>query len=696
MKKEVKKFFKANPRLKIKPRELAKKLRYLDAEGYTSLKEILFKLNKQGYLERQGKRYCLAHLVDENLIGVFQLSRERTFGFVTIQNFMRDIFIPERYISSAVNGDTVKVELLPKRRGKNIEGRIVEVVERKYSEIVGDVVKRKNAFFVYPDDDNSLPDIYIPNEFLNEAKDGDKVVVSKIHWDSDGINPEGSISEILGKSGSFEVQDKLILKEFNLPTDFPALVLAETAKIPEAIPESEITKRLDLRGEICFTIDPEDARDFDDAVSIKKIDNNHFEVGIHIADVSYYLSKKDSVYKEAARRATSVYLVGNVVPMLPEKLSNNICSLVPNKDRLTYSVTAKITSSGRVLKYSINKSVINSKRRFTYKDAQEVLNKGEGEFAQELTQLNELAKVLRAKRMKKGSINFITPEVKFELSENGLPLKIELKNILESNNLIEEYMLLANQIVSKHITKISGKKLYPFVYRVHDEPEEEKMQELGRFVNSLGYKFSSSVKNKSREIQKLLTAVEGTLEESVVNEVAIRSMPKAVYSPNNIGHYGLGFSHYSHFTSPIRRFPDLVVHKLLYKYLENDSAESYSFKELNKICDHSSNQERNAIGAERLSIKLKQIDYLSNKIGYKFDGIISGVTNFGIFVELCESLAEGLVKLRDMEDDYYIYDEKHYSIIGKVSKQIFRLGDKVRVKLIRIDKERREIDFILI
>jgi ribonuclease R len=324
------------------------------------------------------------------------------------------------------------------------------------------------------------------------------------------------------------------------------------------------------------------------------------------------------------------------------------------------------------------------------------LEKGEGDFSEQLIQLNTLAKVLRAKRMKKGSINFITPEVKFELSEDGIPLNIKLKTIVDSNKLIEEFMLLANQIVAKHITKISGKNLLPFVYRIHDEPEEEKMRELGRFVNSLGYKFSSKTKNKSKEIQKLLSSVENSMEESVVNVVAIRSMAKAVYSADNIGHYGLGFTHYSHFTSPIRRFPDLVIHKLLYKYLENESAESYSKKELDKISNHSSNQERNAISAERLSVKLKQIDYLSNKIGYEFDGIISGVTNFGIFVELCDTLSEGLIKLRDMEDDYYVFDEQHYAIIGKVSKQKYRLGDKVRVKLIRIDKERREVDFILV
>jgi ribonuclease R len=697
MKKDIKKFFKINPNLKIKPRELAKRMGFTDPESYASIKQILFKLNKQGFLDRQGKRYFYSSDSEENLIGIFQLARDRTFGFVVLQNLnIQDIFIAERHFMSAVNGDKVRVELLPKRRGKNVEGKIVEIMERKHAEVIGDVVKRKNAYFVYPDEDKSLTDIYIPNEHLNGAKNGDKVVVTEVDWESKGINPEGKILEILGTSGTYEVQDKLILKEFDIPLTFPSNVLEDVANISDSIPEGEIRKRLDLRDDITFTIDPEDAKDFDDAVSVKQLEDDHLEVGIHIADVSHYMSKRSPVYIEASKRATSVYLVGNVVPMLPEKLSNNICSLVPYKDRLTYSVIVKISATGRILQYDIKKSVINSKRRFTYEEAQQVLEKGEGDFSEQLIQLNTLAKVLRAKRMKKGSINFITPEVKFELSEDGIPLNIKLKTIVDSNKLIEEFMLLANQIVAKHITKISGKNLLPFVYRIHDEPEEEKMRELGRFVNSLGYKFSSKTKNKSKEIQKLLSSVENSMEESVVNVVAIRSMAKAVYSADNIGHYGLGFTHYSHFTSPIRRFPDLVIHKLLYKYLENESAESYSKKELDKISNHSSNQERNAISAERLSVKLKQIDYLSNKIGYEFDGIISGVTNFGIFVELCDTLSEGLIKLRDMEDDYYVFDEQHYAIIGKVSKQKYRLGDKVRVKLIRIDKERREVDFILV
>lgn len=697
MKKELKAFFRKNPELKIKPRELAKKLSATKPHNYASLKSSLNRLYKEGYLEKVGKRYKLVITSDDQLVGTFQISREGTYGFVILKNLkIKDIFIPEKYFNTVMNGDVVKVELLGKQRGKNLEGRIVEIIERKYEDVVGTLHKKGAGFFVYPDEKEIHKDIFITQNDLNGATDGDKVIAGDINWDEDTLTPKGKILQVLGKEGSYEAEISTIANEFKLLTKFSRKVTDELKNISNEIPTGEIKKRLDLRSETIFTIDPDDAKDFDDAVNVKILDNGNYEIGVHIADVSHYIPKNSALFSESLKRSTSVYLVGSVIPMLPEKLSNVVCSLVPNEDRLTYSVIAEISPTGKVVNYNITKSVINSKRRFTYDEAQEILDKGEGDFAKELKTLNKLAKTLRAKRMRKGSINFIRPEVKFHLNDENIPVEIKLKHVKDSHNLIEELMLMANQIVAGHINKLKNKKAVPFVYRIHDEPEPEKIVEFERFVSSLGYKFDLTARNKSKELQNLLKKVEGTPEESVINEIAIRSMAKAVYSTDNIGHYGLGFNHYSHFTSPIRRFPDLIVHKLLYKYLENKLEESYSAKELDEICNHASFQERNAINAERLSVKIKQMQFLENQLGATFDGIISGVTNFGIFIELTENLAEGLIRLRDIEDDYYMFDEKHYSIKGESTGKVYRLGDRVKVKLKRVNMENREVDFSLV
>ncbi|MFA7228050.1 MAG: ribonuclease R, partial [Melioribacteraceae bacterium] len=463
-----------------------------------------------------------------------------------------------------------------------------------------------------------------------------------------------------------------------------------------AIPQSEIKKRLDLRDKIVFTIDPEDAKDFDDAVSIEMLPTGNYQIGIHIADVSHYVHQGTAIYDEAERRATSVYLVGKVVPMLPEKLSNTICSLVPLKDRLTYSVMVEMTPRAKLVSYEIHKSVINSKRRFTYEEVQEIIEKEEGEFWDEINKLNKLAQTLRSKRMSKGSINFFSPEVKFILDKNGIPVEIKIKEVRESHKLIEEFMLLANQLVAQHVKPKENKKPVPFVYRIHDLPDKDKILEFARFVKSLGYHFDPNAANKSMQFQLLLDEVMGKEEEAVVNEVAIRSMAKAVYSTKNIGHYGLGFKYYTHFTSPIRRFPDLIVHDLINRFNLNSLEKNLSLEELEEICNHSSAQERNAINAERLSVKLKQIEYLKGKVGEEFHGVVNGITHFGIFIELSQTLSEGLIRLRDMQDDFYVFDEKNYAINGKRTGRRIRLGDKVNVKLIRVDEERREIDFILL
>ncbi len=696
MKKEIKAYFRSHPTSRIKSKDLSSELGLRAEYEYAELKHVLFKLTEEGYLEKIGKRYELNRGAADKLIGIVQIMNEGDYGFVKLTNAnIKDVFITGKNLNTAFNGDTVEVKLFEKKTGKNIEAEIVKVIQRSFKEVVGTLNKSKSFYFVIPDDKKIHRDIYVSSKNMMNAKPGDKVVVTNIEWKSRELNPEGDITEILGKAGSYDTEIAAIAREFNLAYKFPKEVLKEASAISEEIPQEEINKRLDLRNQIIFTIDPEDAKDFDDAVSIEILENENFKVGIHIADVSHYVRKGKAIYEEALNRGTSVYIVGKVIPMLPESLSTNICSLVPYKDRLTYSVIAEITPRGKVVNYEIKKTIINSKRRFTYDEVQEIIDKGGGDFYEKIILLNNLSKTLRQKRMKKGSINFYTPEVVFKLDNDGHPTEIKIKEVRESHNLIEELMLLANQIVAEHVKPKVNKLVVPFVYRIHDLPDKEKVYEFSRFVKSLGYSFDPNAANKSNQFQLLLESVRGTEEEAVVNEIAIRSMAKAVYSTKNIGHYGLGFKYYTHFTSPIRRFPDLIVHELIFRYVEGSSEKNLSVEELEKICDHASAQERNAVNAERLSVKLKQIEYLKGKVGQEFHGVVSGITHFGIFIELSQSLAEGLIRLRDMDDDYYVFDEKNYSVTGKRNGRRIRLGDKVNVKLMSVDEEKKTIDFIL-
>ncbi|MDP3582865.1 MAG: ribonuclease R, partial [Ignavibacteria bacterium] len=532
-------------------------------------------------------------------------------------------------------------------------------------EIICVLKKNKSSFFLAADDDKIHREIYIHNDNLHGAKVGDKVAVANIEWNTKSLNPEGIVKEVLGKAGSYDAEIASIAREFNIAYKFPKSVLKEAEQISDVIPPAEIKKRTDLRSKTIITIDPEDAKDFDDAVSVDILDNGNYRVGIHIADVSHYVQPGTAIYNEALERGTSVYLVGKVIPMLPEKLSNKICSLVPKEDRLTYSVFVELTKLSKIVEYQIEKSVINSKRRFTYEEVQEIIETGNGDFAYEITLLNKISKSLRAKRMKKGSINFFSPEVVFKLDKDGIPVEIKIKEVRESHNLIEELMLLANQIVAEHVKPKENKTIVPFVYRIHDLPDKEKIAEFARFVRSLGYHFDPNAANKSKQFQALLDEVKGSEEEAVVNEIAIRSMAKAIYSTQNIGHYGLGFKFYTHFTSPIRRFPDLAVHLLTHNYIVKDSEKNLSLEELEEICDHASAKERSAVSAERQSVKLKQLEFLKGKVGQVFHAVISGIMHFGIFVELSSTLAEGLIKFRDIQDDYFSYDEKNYCVVGK-------------------------------
>jgi ribonuclease R len=697
MKKELKAFFNRNQGRGFKSKDIASKLGFNSDHEYASLKAALHKLETESFLIRTGKKYQLNKLPQTNRMkGRLEINRNG-FGFVNVNNEKGgDIFIAARNIGTAFDGDLVEVELFAKQKGKNIEGQIVNIIERKRKEYVGIIKKSKSFYFISPDDPKLHRDIYITEAKLNGAKTGDKVVIGKLVWDSSMLNPEAEVVEVLGKSGTHETDIISIAREFELRYKFPASVLAEAESIPNLIPKEEIKNRLDFRNKNVFTIDPEDAKDFDDALSFEKLENGNFSIGIHIADVSHYVKKDSALDAEARERGNSVYFVGRVIPMLPEKLSNQICSLVPFEDRLTYSVVVEMTPRGKIINYIIEKTIINSKRRFTYEEAQKVIETGKGDLAEDILQLNKIAEIYRKKRMREGSFNFISPEVKFYLDENGVPVSIMVKKLQQSNMLIEEFMLLANKLVATQIAVPKTGAVKPFVYRIHDLPDQEKIVEFSRFVKTLGYTFDPNATSKSIGFQNLLNQVKGKEEEALINELAIRSMAKAIYSPHNIGHYGLGFNYYSHFTSPIRRYSDLIVHRLLFNYKNLKSGEIYSLAQLEEICENISATERNAVEAERFSVKQKQIEYLKNHQGNEFSAIISGITNFGIFVKITDILAEGLVRLRDLDDDYYIHDEKKYAIVGKRTKKQYRLGDKISVKLIRVDEERSELDFIIL
>jgi len=694
MKNKVQAFFKKNPGIFLKPKDIAQRLELETDYEYAQLKQVLYQLAKEEFLAKNGKRYALNKKTSERLTGTLQVIKDRNFGFVKTQ--IGEIFVAEKFLETAFNGDTVEVSLFARKKGKNLEGQIIEIIKRKREEIVGILHKTDSFFFVEPDDPSFHRNIYISSSKLKGAEVGDKVLVNNLFWQKANLNPEGEIKETLGKAGSYDAEIASIALEFDLDYKFSKRVLKEAESISDSISEEEIAKRLDLRNKNVFTIDPKDAKDFDDAVSIDKTDDGNFIIGIHIADVSHFVKEGGHIYSDALKRGTSVYLVGKVIPMLPERLSNKICSLVPYEDRLTYSVIALLTPRGKLISYEIKKTIINSKRRFTYEEAQNILETGKGDFADDLLQMNKLAKTLRQKRIKGGSINFYSPEIEFELDKTGKPVNINVKEVRESNNLIEEFMLLANQIVAGHIKKLESRNQIPFVYRVHDLPEKEKIYEFARFVKSLGYSFDPKEANNSKQFQSLFDEIKGAEEEAVINEIAIRSMAKAVYSVNNIGHYGLGFRNYTHFTSPIRRFPDLIVHKIIYEIVNNNNLNKFQYNELEEICNHTSAAERNAVSAERLSVKLKQIEFLKNKVGETFHGVISGFTHFGFFVELSQNLAEGLIRYRDLNDDFYILDEKNYSIVGRDTGKRIRLGDKVNVKIYRVNEEKKEIDFILL
>ncbi len=606
-----------------------------------------------------------------------------------------DIFISNNNTLTAMDGDHVKVMLFPKREGRKIEGQIVEVLKRNKENYVGVLEISKNFAFLIPDNSAVPIDIFVPKTKLAGAKNGEKVIVKLTEWPEHSKNPFGEVIQVLGKPGDNNVEMQSILAEFDFPLSFPKHVEKAADEISKDISKDEIAKRKDFRKITTFTIDPLDAKDFDDALSLQKLKSGNWKIGVHIADVSHYVEKNSTIDKEALNRCTSIYLVDRVIPMLPEILSNNLCSLRPNEEKLCFSAVFEMDENANVLNQWFGKTIINSDRRFTYEEVQEIIENNEGEFVDEINVLNNLAKKLRAERFKSGSINFHSQDIRFNLDEDGKPLSVYVKEQKDSNRLIEDFMLLANKKVAEFIGKTKAKeKSKTFIYRIHDEPNPEKLNTFIQFINKLGYTISINNRNKLADsFNQLFKKIKGKGEENMIETIAIRTMSKAEYSTKNIGHYGLAFSHYSHFTSPIRRYPDLITHRILHWYLNGQK--SVNKNEYEKICQQASELERRAEKAERESIKYKQAEFMLDQIGKRFSGLISGVSKWGLYVQIEENKCEGMVRLRDMKDDFYYLDEDNYQVVGQRHGDKFKLGDRVYIVVKKIDLSKKQMDFAL-
>jgi ribonuclease R len=663
-----------------------------DSEGRRLVNVALEELKDDEYLEQISRgRYRLKAKTGA-VCGVVELQRQG-FAYINSDEVDRPILVSAHNLNNAMDGDKVRVYLYARRKKHDLEGEVTEIVERAKTIFVGTVQMSRNFAFLLPAGKVGF-DIFIAKENLNGAKDGQKAIAEITEWPPKARSPFGKITEVLGDTGNNDAEMHAILAEFELPHKFPEKVDKVAEKIPFEIPEEEYKKRRDFRGITTFTIDPADAKDFDDALSLQKLENNNWEVGVHIADVTHYVTTNSLMETEAQNRATSVYLVDRVVPMLPERLSNGVCSLRPNEDKLCFSAVFELTEEGNVVKQWFGKTVIHSNIRFAYEDAQEIIETGKGELAEEVLKLNELAKKLRKQRFSKGAIAFDRVEIKFNIDENGKPLSVYFKVAKEANQLIEEFMLLANKKVAEFVGKSKGRKNpKTFVYRIHDKPDPDKLESFNSFISRFGYGIQlQSAKTISKSMNNLLDNVKGKKEQNVVETLAIRTMAKAAYSTRNIGHYGLAFDHYTHFTSPIRRYPDMMVHRLLEKYLEDGrSASEQKFEDL---CRHSSDMEARAANAERASIKYKQVEFMQDHVGEVYPGVISGITDWGIYVEL-ENKIEGMIPIRELDDDFYIFDEKNYALVGRHKHKKYQLGDEITVKIWRTNLEKKQLDFRL-
>ncbi len=696
--------FGSSPFKPLNYKQISKALSIKDKAGKDLVHNILLELAKEGKIvEDKPYRYTLS----KALLQEFGEKKEYITGrvdmkstgkaYVIPENGGEDIFIAANNTGQALHDDTVKVYLFPKRKNHKTEGQIVDVIERKKTDYVGVISISKQFGFLVPDSGNMPVDIFVPKESLNKAKNGEKVIVRITEWPEESKNPFGEVIKVLGMPGDNNVEMQSILAEYNFPLEFPKEVEKEVEKMGHGITASEIGHRRDFREVLTITVDPGDAKDFDDALSLRKLDNGNWEVGVHIADVAHYVREGSHTDLEAQNRGTSIYLVDRTIPMLPEKLSNNICSLRPNEEKLCFAAVFEMNDEAEIRNEWIGKTVIKSARRYAYEEVQTVIEGGEGDYKEEILVLHGLASKLRAMRMKAGSINFHSEEVKFILDETGKPVDTYVKVQQESHMLIEDFMLLANRTVAERIGKpIGKKKIKTFVYRIHDEPNPEKLNTFLQFIGKLGYSMNISTREKLvKSYNDLFKAVDGKGEKNLVETVAIRTMAKAEYSTANIGHYGLAFKFYTHFTSPIRRYPDLMVHRLLERYLL-ENKDSVSQESLEPLCKHSSEMERRAAEMERESIKYKQAEYLSDKVGKVFEGLISGVSKWGIFVELKQSKCEGMVRYNEMPGDYYYLDEDNYRVIGQSFGKIYRLGDPVTIKVKKVDLARKKLDFVII
>jgi ribonuclease R len=695
-------FLAKQPDRKFKSKAIARSLN-IPGKDYVDFRNLLRDLSRQGVVAKAGPNAYQLKTKPQLAIGRLKV-KSQGYGFVETEEGGGEVFVSQRNMSTAIDGDLVAMQLYAKPKdGLLPEGKIDHVIERKRKHIVGTFKHGKYSDYVVPDDKKIPWDIIIHEGFSKNAEPGQKVAVRLDHWEDSGLNPSGRVIKVLGHPGEPGVDSSAIEFKFNLQTRFPKQVGAECRAISTEISESDIQGRLDLRDRVCFTIDPDEAKDFDDAVSLEILDNGNSLLGVHIADVSHYVPEGGAIDGEALERGTSVYLVERVIPMLPEKLSNQICSLKPNEDRLTFSIMMELTPGGHPLNYEIRPSILHSKNRFTYEEVQEILDSGRGDRHEILAAMRDLSQTLYRKRLKAGSLDFEMAEAKIHLDDLGNPVAISRRERLQSHQLIEEFMLLANRMVCEYVAvKIPQdrqlSKRWPFVYRVHERPDAKKIAEFANLVRSLGFGFNEKKRISPKQLQEVIKAVRGLPEEDIINYVMLRSLMKAKYDTKNAGHFGLAFHHYTHFTSPIRRYPDLIVHRLLKEYAEKPSDQRISdLREgLPRICEISSDQEINAMQAERESVKMMQTKFMVDKLGEEYDGVISGIVPFGIFVEIVDFMVEGLVHVKDLAGDYYIHDEANYRLVGQTTGKTYRLGDRVKIQVIRVVPEERLIDFRLI